>query len=66
MHSSISRLAWALIRPFLTMFVFSVCFGKVSKLPTEIWRFTPPWSSPHAGLNLFCHRSVVNFGWSDQ
>jgi lipopolysaccharide transport system permease protein len=27
--------AWALIRPFLTMVVFTVIFGKVAKLPTE-------------------------------
>lgn len=27
--------AWALIRPFLTMIVFTVIFGKVAKLPTE-------------------------------
>jgi lipopolysaccharide transport system permease protein len=28
-------LAWALIRPFLTMVVFTVVFGKVAKLPSE-------------------------------
>lgn len=27
--------AWALIRPFLTMVVFTVIFGKVAKLPSE-------------------------------
>src|ERR1700712_2476692 len=27
--------AWALIRPFLTMVVFTVVFGKVAKLPSE-------------------------------
>jgi lipopolysaccharide transport system permease protein len=27
--------AWALIRPFLTMIVFTVIFGRVAKLPTE-------------------------------
>ena len=27
--------AWALIRPFLTMIVFTIIFGKVAKLPTE-------------------------------
>jgi lipopolysaccharide transport system permease protein len=27
--------AWALIRPFLTMVVFSVVFGKLAKLPSE-------------------------------
>jgi len=28
-------MAWALIRPFLTMVVFTVVFGKLAKLPTE-------------------------------
>lgn len=28
-------LAWALIRPFLTMVVFTVVFGKLAKLPSE-------------------------------
>lgn len=28
-------MAWALIRPFLTMIVFTVVFGKLAKLPTE-------------------------------
>ena len=28
-------MAWALIRPFLTMIVFTVIFGKLAKLPTE-------------------------------
>jgi len=27
--------AWALIRPFLTMVVFTVIFGRLAKLPTE-------------------------------
>src|ERR1700704_4396008 len=27
--------AWALIRPFLTMVVFTVVFGKLAKLPSE-------------------------------
>jgi lipopolysaccharide transport system permease protein len=28
--------AWALIRPFLTMVIFSVLFGRLAKLPTEV------------------------------
>lgn len=32
---TIIGVAWALIRPFLTMIVFTVIFGKVAKLPTE-------------------------------
>ena len=27
--------AWAVIRPFLTMIVFTVIFGRIAKLPTE-------------------------------
>ena len=27
--------AWALIRPFLTMVVFTVIFGKLAKLPSD-------------------------------
>jgi lipopolysaccharide transport system permease protein len=32
---TIIGLAWAVIRPFLTMVVFTVVFGKLAKLPTE-------------------------------
>jgi len=32
---TIIGLAWALIRPFLTMIVFTVIFGKIAKLPSE-------------------------------
>jgi len=32
---TIIGLAWALIRPFLTMVIFTILFGKVAKLPTE-------------------------------
>jgi len=28
-------LAWAFVRPFLTMVVFTIVFGKIAKLPTE-------------------------------
>jgi len=28
--------AWALIRPFLTILVFTVIFGRLAKLPTEV------------------------------
>ncbi len=28
-------IAWALIRPFLTMIVFTIVFGKIAKLPSE-------------------------------
>ena len=29
-------MAWALIRPFLTILVFTVIFGRLAKLPTEV------------------------------
>ena len=32
---TIIGMAWALIRPFLTMIVFTVIFGNIAKLPTE-------------------------------
>lgn len=32
---TIIGMAWALIRPFLTMIVFTIIFGKIAKLPTE-------------------------------
>ncbi len=32
---TIIGLAWALLRPFLTMVVFTVVFGRIAKLPTE-------------------------------
>ncbi len=28
-------LAWAFVRPFMTMVVFTVVFGKIARLPTE-------------------------------
>src|SRR5271165_783170 len=32
---TIIGVAWALIRPFLTMVVFTVIFGKIAKLPSQ-------------------------------
>jgi len=32
---TIIGVAWALIRPFLTMVVFTVIFSKIAKLPSE-------------------------------
>ena len=32
---TIIGLAWALLRPFLSMVVFTVIFGKIAKLPSE-------------------------------
>lgn len=32
---AIMGIAWAVLRPFLTMIVFTLIFGKVAKLPTE-------------------------------
>src|ERR1700759_5688811 len=40
---TIIGLAWAVIRPFLTMLVFTVVFGRLAKLPSEV-------SAPYALL----------------
>ena len=39
--------AWALVRPFLTMVVFTVVFGRIAKLPSRRRRaLCRSWSSP--------------------
>jgi len=45
-------IAWALIRPFLPMVVFTIIVGKVAKLPSDstapyvlkVFASMPPWS----------------------
>ena len=48
--------AWALIRPFLTMVVFTVVFGKLAKLPSD---GTAPYAADglcrHAAVELLCY-----------
>ena len=49
--------AWALIRPFLTMVVFTVIFGKFANLPSD---GSAPYAADgvcrHAALDLLCYR----------
>jgi lipopolysaccharide transport system permease protein len=50
---------WALIRPFLTMVVFTVIFGRIAKLPTDgnapyalmVFAGILPWTFVSSGLN---------------
>ena len=44
--------AWALVRPLLTMVVFTVIFGRLAKLPSEGGAPYPSWCSPAAALVL--------------
>ena len=37
---TIIGVSWALIRPFLTMVVFTVIFGRIAKLPSDGTRLT--------------------------
>ncbi|MBD2605365.1 ABC transporter permease [Scytonema hofmannii FACHB-248] len=59
-------MAWALIRPFLTMVVFTVVFGNLAKLPTEgsapypilVFSALLPWQFFSGALNE-CSNSLV-------
>jgi lipopolysaccharide transport system permease protein len=60
-------LAWALIRPFLTMVVFTVVFGTIAKLPSEgdapypimVYSALLPWQF-FAGALSECSNSLIN------
>ncbi|MBV9566044.1 MAG: ABC transporter permease, partial [Bradyrhizobium sp.] len=60
-------LAWALIRPFLTMLVFTIIFGRIAKLPSEgaapyalmVFAGLLPWSFFSAGLSE-ASNSLIN------
>jgi lipopolysaccharide transport system permease protein len=51
--------AWALIRPFLTMVVFTVIFGRIAKLPSDgmvpyplmVFAGMRPWTFFSTGLS---------------
>src|SRR3954470_6588797 len=51
--------AWALIRPFLTMVIFTLVFGRIAKLPSEgvapyalmVYAGMLPWSFFSTGLS---------------
>src|SRR5580692_12110644 len=56
---TIIGLLWALIRPFLTIVVFTVIFGRIAKLPTDgnapyalmVCAGILPWTFVSSGLN---------------
>ncbi|WP_017317156.1 ABC transporter permease [Mastigocladopsis repens] len=60
-------LAWALIRPFLTMIVFTVVFSTIAKLPSEgdvpypimVYAAQLPWQF-FAGALSECSNSLIN------
>lgn len=60
--------AWALIRPLLTMIVFSVIFGRVAKLPSDgsapyplmVFAGMLPWAFFAAGINEASNSLVGN------
>jgi lipopolysaccharide transport system permease protein len=61
-------MAWALIRPFLTMIVFTVVFGKLAKLPTEggapypilVFAAMLPWQFFANSLSECSHSLITN------
>ena len=59
-------IAWALIRPFLTMVVFTVVFGNLAKLPSEgapypilVFSAMLPWQFFANSLSE-CSNSLIN------
>jgi lipopolysaccharide transport system permease protein len=60
-------LAWALIRPFLTMVVFTIVFGTLAKLPSEgnapyqimVYAALLPWQF-FSGALTECSNSLIN------
>ena len=59
---------WALIRPFLTMVVFTVIFGRIAKLPTDgnapyalmVFAGILPWSFFSTGLGEASNSLITN------
>jgi len=60
-------MAWALLRPFLTMIVFSIVFGQLAKLPTEgntpypilVYAAMLPWQF-FSGALTECSNSLIS------
>ena len=60
--------AWALIRPFITMVVFTVIFGRIAKLPSDVGVPYPlmvfagllPWTFFSNGLSEACNSLIFN------
>ena len=59
---------WALIRPFLTMIVFTIVFGRIAKLPTDgnapyalmVFAGILPWSFFSSGLSEAANSLINN------
>lgn len=59
---------WALIRPFLTMIVFTVIFGRIAKLPTDanapyalmVFAGMLPWTFFSTGLSEAANSLITN------
>ena len=64
---------WALIRPFLTMLVFTIIFGRIAKLPTDgnapyalmVFAGILPWTFFSTGLSE-ASNSLINNDKLDQ
>jgi homopolymeric O-antigen transport system permease protein len=60
--------AWALIRPFLTMVIFTVIFGRIAKLPSDgsapyplmVFAGMLPWTFFSSGLNDASNSLIAN------
>src|SRR5712664_2869744 len=60
--------AWALIRPLLTMVVFTIIFGRIAKLPSDgsapyplmVFAGMLPWAFFATGLSEASNRLVKN------
>jgi len=60
--------AWALIRPFLTMMIFTIVFGRIAKLPSDgtapyalmVFAGMLPWTFFSTGLGEASNSLVVN------
>src|SRR5689334_22890283 len=60
--------AWAIIRPFLTMLVFTVVFGRIAKLPSDgtapyplmVFAGMLPWSFFSTGLSEASNSLIGN------
>lgn len=59
---------WALIRPFLTMLVFTIVFGRIAKLPSDgnvpyalmVFAGILPWTFFSTGLSEACNSLINN------
>src|SRR6516162_4650467 len=60
--------AWAVIRPFITMLIFTVIFGRIAKLPSDgtapyplmVFAGTLPWSFFSTGLSEASNSLISN------